>query len=669
MNPMTTLKESSYSFSSDSDQLKQAWEDVVNQHRLPSHTVREEVLQSWIQCRDSGMDPYVVNSLPMLSKREFSQLSFLHRDLIEIANPVMQMLEISVRGTGFIVTLAEKRGYVLQALGDKKALHMARKSHYTPGCLRSSEHAGTNAIGLCIEHEKPIQLTGAEHYNHHHHPWTCSSAPIHNNSQELIGTITLSGPSSARHKHTLALVTAAANTIELQLRERILIESTQRLNSMLSSIYNSISDGFIAIDTNQKVTHLNQTAAKMLDFKMDSIVGKELEAVVVTDDKLMDNLKAGQTIEATEINFNSSGGVQTFLCRANPILAPSFKLLGMLLILSEKGQVMTIAKKIGGNYAKYEFQDIQGGNQLLKQQVELARVAAKTNSRVLIIGESGTGKELFAQAIHNHSNRRKGPFVAISCAAIPRDLIESELFGYVGGAFTGARRNGMIGKFELANNGTLFLDEINGLPLDLQGKLLRVLQMNQIMRLGDTQTAAIDVRIIAASNADLMAEVEAGSFREDLYYRLNVVEIIVPPLRQRLDDIALLMNHIVDQQCQRLKINRPAISAEVIKIMRAYHWPGNVRELENAMERALLLCKDEVIEIEHIPMRFRETLVDKQRPMKTINDGYKEMIQAALRQCDGNTSKAARKLNIARSTLYRKMDEFGISKSVAYSGF
>ena len=175
----------------------------------------------------------------------------------------------------------------------------------------------------------------------------------------------------------------------------------------------------------------------------------------------------------------------------------------------------------------------------------MAKIAAKTNSRVLIMGESGTGKELFAQSIHSHSHRSNGPFVAISCAAIPRDLIESELFGYTGGAFTGARSKGMIGKFELANAGTLFLDEINGLPLQLQGKLLRVLQQNEIMRLGDNRNIPVDVRVIAASNTDLVEEVEQGHFREDLYYRLNVMEIFIPPLRERMDDIERLIEHIL----------------------------------------------------------------------------------------------------------------------------
>jgi len=291
----------------------------------------------------------------------------------------------------------------------------------------------------------------------------------------------------------------------------------------------------------------------------------------------------------------------------------------------------------------------------------MAKIAARTNSRILITGESGTGKELFAQAIHNHSSRRNEPFVAISCAAIPRDLIESELFGYLGGAFTGARRNGQVGKFELANKGTLFLDGVDGLPLDLQAKLLRVLQQNEIMRLGDTRTIAVDVRIMAASNIDLMAEVENNNFREDFYYRLNVVEIVIPPLRERIEDLEVLIDHVMKRHCKEMGISKIEISENALDILRDYHWPGNVRELENYIERAVLLSQGGVIRKTHLPEKIWKKTGDFVYRAMSLNQGFKEIIEATLDRCGGNMSRAARELKIARSTLYRKMKDFGIS--------
>ena len=328
----------------------------------------------------------------------------------------------------------------LKSVETKDVLKMALKNYYVPGCLRSTEHAGTNAIGLCLDEKRPIQITGAEHYNIHHHPWTCSSAPVRNGDGKMIGAITLSGRYIGCHKHTLALVTTAAKNIESQLRERDLIERSQRLNFMLTSIYNSISDGFIAIDNRHYITHVNQAAQKMLDVNAKTLLGRSFYDLANVDDRLKEQLQSGDYIEATEIGFHCKNGIQPFMCRIDPIQTKTLRLQGLIVTIAEKRQMISIAKKIGGNYSKYEFSDIKGKAAHFKKQIGLAKVAAKTNSRILIVGESGTGKELFAHATHSHSNRRNGPFVAISCAAIPRDLIESELFGYKGGAFTGARR-------------------------------------------------------------------------------------------------------------------------------------------------------------------------------------------------------------------------------------
>jgi sigma-54 dependent transcriptional regulator, acetoin dehydrogenase operon transcriptional activator AcoR len=528
MQPSDEHRESQPNLPFSDDPVRKAWEDVVIHRREPVYPVRKVVLESWVRCRDLGLDPFGQHPPAVVSKNRLSELQSRYREFIEIAQPVLEMVEISVRGTGFIVTLAEKDGHVLEVRGDQDVLEMAVKNFYVPGCQRSTEHAGTNGIGLCLEVGTPIQITGAEHFNVNHHPWTCSSAPIRSRRGELIGAVTLSGRVSGMHRHTLALVNAAASSIESRLLERDLTEGAQRLNSMLTSIYNSVSEGFIALDKNHRVTHLNQTASKMLGLAAGSLVGKPITDFVISGEEVGKHLDSLDFSEPIEIGFVSTDGPRTFLCRIDPVQTPNQKMLGMIITMAEKRRMIDIAKRIGGNYSKYEFGDIRGQNPHFLKQIEMAKIAAKSNSRVLIIGESGTGKELFAQAIHSHSHRCSGPFVAISCAAIPRDLIESELFGYKGGAFTGAREKGMIGKFELAHKGTLFLDEINGLPLDLQAKLLRVLQQNEIMRLGDTRTIPVDVRIIAASNTDLVNAVEAGHFREDLYYRLNVMEILIP---------------------------------------------------------------------------------------------------------------------------------------------
>jgi len=642
--------------------LKGAWENVVLKGLPPGQQVRPEVLRSWLKCREIGLDPYIKVPPPVLSNVELNKLLKENRVLIEVSKSVIDMIAISVRHTDFIITLTDKDGYVLVVHGDKDILEMAKQNYYLPGCLRTIEHAGTNAIGLSLAEGKPIQLTGAEHYKIHHHPWTCSSAPIYDSNRRIIGAITLSGRSIGKHKHTLALVTAAVETIESQLRENDLIEEKQRLNSMLTLIFNSISDGVIAVNNNLIITHLNSTAAKMLGLDDIEVIERSLDEVVQPEDSLIRSLNTRNYFSGIEISFTCPIGHRSYICSVDPTRNASGHTLGAIVTLTEKRQAINIAKKLSGNYAKYYFKDIKGNNPSLLKQIEFAKIAAKTQSRVLIIGESGTGKELFAQGIHNHSNQRNGPFVAISCAAIPRDLIESELFGYRGGAFTGARKEGQIGKFELANNGTLFLDEVDGLPLDLQAKLLRVLQQNEIMKLGDNRTIPINVRVIAASNSDLVNEVEHSNFRGDLYYRLNVVEIVIPPLRDRIEDLVLLIDHVMKREYNKMGIEKIEISPDALEVLTNYHWPGNIRELENCMERALLMSQGNTIRKTHLPERIytKANNLPEFRVM-SLGQGYKEIIKATLDRSGGNISMASRDLQISRSTLYRKIKEFGLS--------
>ncbi len=293
-----------------------------------------------------------------------------------------------------------------------------------------------------------------------------------------------------------------------------------------------------------------------------------------------------------------------------------------------------------------------------------------TRTTVLILGESGTGKELFARAIHAMSPRKEAPFVAINCAAILRELLESELFGHEKGSFTGADTR-KIGKFELAGRGTIFLDEIGELDLALQAKLLRVLQEGEIERVGGVKTISIDVRIIAASNRDLEKAIAAGQFREDLYYRLNVFPIVIPPLRERMEDIPLLVDYFVGKFSKDMNIPVKTVSAQVAVLLQKYPWKGNVRELENCIERALILCDGTVIEPEHIILDRRlatETALGQIPMSGTLDEAARqatriietERITRALQETRGNKSRAAELLQVSYKTLLTKIKEYGI---------
>lgn len=316
--------------------------------------------------------------------------------------------------------------------------------------------------------------------------------------------------------------------------------------------------------------------------------------------------------------------------------------------------------------SRYTFNSIITQNPKMEYLKRLGRTAARSNSTVLILGESGTGKELFAQAIHKASYRKFGPFIPINCAAIPKELLESELFGYEAGAFTGARKEGKPGKFELANGGTIFLDEIGDMPLEMQVKLLRVLEEKEFERVGGNKKITLDARIIAATNEKIEEAVEKGKFREDLYYRLNVINIDIPPLRDRKEDIPLLCDHLIEYLSKELNTDKKKIDERTMEILMEYHWPGNVRELRNVLERAITLSSQKLILPNHLPERLvknKMEIRDGERvyPLKeVVAEAEKEAIIAALNQAKGNKTLAAESLGIHRTALYRKMEKYNI---------
>jgi transcriptional regulator with PAS, ATPase and Fis domain len=317
--------------------------------------------------------------------------------------------------------------------------------------------------------------------------------------------------------------------------------------------------------------------------------------------------------------------------------------------------------------AKYSWQSIIGNSVMMQDVKAMAAKAAKTDSNVLINGESGTGKELFAHAIHNDSKRFDGPFIKINCAAIPKDLLESELFGYEEGAFTGAKKQGKVGKFELATGGTIFLDEIGDMPLDMQVKILRVLQEKEIERIGGNKTIPVDCRIIAATNRDLVERIRENEFREDLYYRLNVVNIEVPPLRLRKDDVEILTLKLMEKLSSALGKFVSNITVDALDSLKLYNWPGNIRELENVVERAINMTDSETIEIQHLPpfiiaqqSHEQIEIADLTSLRHAVEEVEKATILKCLRAVSYNKLKAAKILGISRTSLYEKIEKFQI---------
>ncbi|MEH7084207.1 sigma 54-interacting transcriptional regulator [Neobacillus drentensis] len=438
-------------------------------------------------------------------------------------------------------------------------------------------------------------------------------------------------------------------------------------------ITNTIDEGYLTVNKKGIITFINKTGENILGLEDSKITDQPLVDVLPNFyPSPLETLHTKGNWVNREVFFDLPKGKIHLIFSVIPLFESGLPV-GVVITFKEMKIIMKKLESLVSIQPIFQFEDLIYKSRAMYELVKTAKVAAKTESNILIEGESGTGKELIAQSIHNQSQRKGKPFIVIDCSSIPRDLVESELFGYVDGAFTGARKGGRLGKFEVANGGTVFLDEIGEMPLEIQVKLLRVLQSRTITRVGGHEPIPNNVRIIAATNRNLEAEVENDNFRLDLYYRLNVLQLTVPSLRERDGDIPLLAKTLVEVAANRTNRYSPKISVDTMKILESYSWPGNIRELENVIERAILIAHD-VIEPEHLPKNiFHADQLDNQRKHekhltlnlteKNVNSFRgmeKELIINTLCSVNWNKSQAARKLGISRSNLYEKIAKYHI---------
>ncbi len=442
-------------------------------------------------------------------------------------------------------------------------------------------------------------------------------------------------------------------------------ERANRLQAILDFAY----EGIIVLDSLGKIDIFNSEAEKVLGISGASALERPWQ-VVIPEFRLSRTIANGQK----EIGKLIEKSNKQFVTNKIPIEVNE-NTVGAVVTFQEVSQLQhleqDIRKKLHtkGHVARYTFDDIIGESADIFRCIEVSKEYARVNSSVLLLGETGVGKEILAQSIHNESQRSNGPFVAINCAVLPENLLESELFGYAEGAFTGARKKGRAGLFELAHGGTIFLDEVGEMTSEIQSRLLRVLEEKEVMRLGDEKIVPINVRVIAATNKNIKKMVEQGFFREDLYYRLNVLKLYIPPLRRRPQDISLLVFHFLNKCNKKFGKHVTQISERAMDCLRGYEWPGNVRQLENFIERLVVLKNTSTITVDDIRTAFAETNEFEQVKTKVINlnpsgtNLYSletEAIQKALHETGNNYSKAAKILGINRTTLWRKLKKLGL---------
>lgn len=450
----------------------------------------------------------------------------------------------------------------------------------------------------------------------------------------------------------------------------------QQVIDLLNRVFDPLPIPMIMVDRQAKIRVINQVFADYLQHDKRDILGKNV-AEVDKNTRFPYVLKTRKAEIAYKHQFENG---HTAIVHRIPVLDENGEVMygvGMVLfqdlqefkdiihknkqLHSELFHMKSELKRIYG--AKYSWENILGSSPQLVEAKYMGKKAALTTSNVLLLGESGTGKELFAHAIHNDSGRGDYPFIKVNCAAIPGELLEAELFGYEEGAFTGARKGGKIGKFELANGGTIFLDEIGDMPMDMQVKILRVLQEREVERIGGSENIRLDIRVIAATNKDLEKQVEKGLFREDLYYRLHVMTIKIPALRERTGDLELLVKGLMKKISEQIGKYVLDIDPEALSCLKQYRFPGNIRELENVLERAINMTESEVIELKHLPInmtqQFGKILEGPIQPLKDLlEEVEKQALIKALNESGGSKVKAAKALGIGRSSFYEKLEKY-----------
>ena len=630
------------------EELKEIWVRFIYgdelDPRLPSY-----IAESWRKCKAAGIDPESGGFGVKLDEGTFQSVLEENRVLIEVARPIMNSVYEVIQQTHSTLTLTDSVGYVLEALNDEQSMAENQRSNFIPGCRWDQLSVGTNGISTALDNDMAVQLRGAEHYCVNHQQGTCSAVPIHDPSGSLIGCLNLSDNTNLSkpemHVYALGLVKAAVCGIEGKLAFR-------RSMELMRAAMENASDIVILLGQDYRPIWANRAAKRWFQRERSDLGSVDFRSVL-PDMDWREPWK-GERFFSSDIRVVLGERVQHFGIAVVPLIDLDDRVLNVT--LKKQKHLIAAANKMQGNRAVYTFQDVFTQDGRMQRVLALARKYAKYDGNILIDGESGTGKELIAQAIHNASRNAGGPFVIVNCASLARERLLPDMFGREASEQDG---EGYPGKFELANHGTLFLDEVAEIPLELQAKLLRAVESHAITRVGGTQELQLDIRIICATNHSLEEDVASRSFREDLFFRLNILRLSIPPLRTRRGDIPYCaekflarLNALGTQETRRL-------SQEFLAALLQYDWPGNVRELQNSIERAFYTSSGEVLTPEDLNLTGGVFLPPLAVPAPVAGDEA-ERIRSMLDVCGGNVDAAASQLGMSRATLYRRLKKYQI---------
>lgn len=562
-----------------------------------------------------------------------------------------------------IILLTDRFGNLSVFDGGEPILARLSKRGWDTGVCFNEQHAGTNAIDIALREREPMTTAPGSHTNTTFRDVEITAIPLFGDADEVIGSLAAIIEEEAEIPGLDRILTVSAVLFEDIMRSRDTNADLSRRLDEQRTIADAMKDGTMVVNREGIVENMNKAAAHILRIDPEKSIGRDLAELLGFEPIISPIFKTGEGYTDREVRIARGGDPIHLVDTATPIINAAGEVVSVVNTFREFGRVAQVAQKFAGNYARYTFDQIIGGSPAIRKAITMARRAAQGNSNVLFLGESGTGKELFAQGLHLASERAKGPFVAINCAALPKDLIETELFGYTAGSFTGADQEGRPGKFEIATGGTIFLDEISEMPVDVQVKLLRVLQEREITRLGSTETIRVDVRFVAAMNRNVTKLIEEGRFRQDLYYRINVLEIPVPALRHRDGDVELLARHYLVHYARILDKPIRGFAPYVLDSMKRYAWPGNVRELQNFVERMVNFADGDIAgENVSLPdtVTGSEKATRETGHLPTLEEAEKDLMLRALREAEYNVTQAARLIGMTKPRFYRKAEGYKI---------
>lgn len=619
------------------------WYNFVSKGILPND-IPKEVLSSWKRSKEMKVDPYGGKSNIILTPKKLNEKFDENQLIIDIAKPYMEEMCNNFQLAGYLVFLTDSEGNLLLINGDKSAIESFKNElNFFVGASWSEESVGTTAVSLAISTNRSIPFISQQKFCYELKKRSCSAVPITDPNGELLGVLGIASISPNPDSRIFNLLLSAKRVIKSSIEAKMLCQEFSIVSDCYRKMFLSVSDPIIMINNDGIIVDLNYKAKEVIGKVNRKIKGAKAVDILGYNPLLFQ--PANPKAVGSELNLRKMIPIYDN-CNNSKLW------IGFLDNSNKKNCGKPCRAK---KNTRFCFDDIIGSSPAIEKTKRLCATAAQADFNVLLQGKSGTGKELFAQAIHSESNRSSGPFIAVNCGAIPENLIESEFFGYEGGTFTGASKEGKLGKFELANGGTIFLDEIGDMPKNLQISLLRVLQEREITRIGGYKPIPIDVRVIAATNKNLSEEVKKGNFREDLYWRLNVITIDIPTLKERKNDIIELLEYFITKYSNGRPF-KAKLHPDTKNILKNYDWPGNVRELENLAKRLLVFVDGDEILPTHLPDYMRDKPIEADITDKnTIGDAENQLIQRTLEENNYNVSLTARKLGISRNTIYNRM--------------